>query len=103
MACMYYALLCSTSAISLTSLLGNPAPLYYDLLALDQSAAAHQIKKAYRKMALLHHPDKGGDEYKFKLIAEAYEILSDSSTRAFYDKNFEVVWAPNKLTTEYCN
>jgi len=53
---------------------------------VEQDASEKEIKKAYRKLAVKHHPDKGGDEHKFKEISAAYEILSDSEKRAKYDK-----------------
>jgi len=60
---------------------------YYDLLGVDKNASQDDIKKAFRKAAHKHHPDKdGGDEKKFKEINEAYQILSDSSKRAQYDQ-----------------
>lgn len=58
---------------------------YYKTLGIDKSATADQIKKAYRKLASQHHPDKGGDTAKFQQIEEAYRILSDPSKRAEYD------------------
>lgn len=60
---------------------------YYKVLGLDKSASQDQIKKAYRKLAHKYHPDKpDGDENKFKEINEAYQILSDESKRAQYDR-----------------
>ena len=53
---------------------------------LEKSATPKEIKTAYRKLAVQHHPDKGGDEHKFKEISAAYEILSDEEKRAQYDK-----------------
>jgi len=58
----------------------------YESLGVEKSADAKDIKKAYRKLAVQHHPDKGGDETKFKEISAAYEILSDPEKRAKYDK-----------------
>ena len=55
---------------------------YYDILGIDKNASQDDIKKAYRKKALDHHPDRGGDEVKFKEAAEAYEILSDADKKA---------------------
>jgi len=49
---------------------------YYEILGLKPNATEDEIKKAYRKNALKHHPDKGGNEEEFKKISEAYEILS---------------------------
>ena len=51
---------------------------YYKTLGVDKNASAEDIKKAYRKLAHQHHPDKtGGNEAKFKEINEAYQVLSD--------------------------
>ena len=49
---------------------------YYKILGLQSGARPDEIKKAYRRLALIHHPDKGGDEEKFKELVEAYEILN---------------------------
>ena len=57
----------------------------YDVLGVKSTAANQEIKKAYRKLAMLHHPDKGGDETKFKQLTHAYEILSDPQKRSQYD------------------
>ena len=53
---------------------------------VEKTADEKEIKKAYRKLAVKHHPDKGGDEHKYKEINAAYEILSDAEMRAKYDK-----------------
>ena len=60
---------------------------YYTTLGVNKSAPQDEIKKAYRKLAHLYHPDKkGGDEKKFKEVNEAYQVLSDSKKRAQYDQ-----------------
>jgi len=59
---------------------------FYKLLEVEKSAGDAEIKKAYRKLAVKHHPDKGGDPEKFKEITRAYEVLSDSEKRSRYDK-----------------
>jgi DnaJ-class molecular chaperone len=51
-------------------------PNYYDILGLQPNASPEEVKKAYKKQALQHHPDHGGDEEKFKEVTEAYEILT---------------------------
>jgi curved DNA-binding protein len=58
---------------------------YYNILGVDRSASEDDIKRAYRKQAMKHHPDRGGDEAKFKEIEEAYRILSDTNQRQQYD------------------
>jgi molecular chaperone DnaJ len=58
---------------------------YYNVLGLDKKASKDDIKKAFRKLAQKHHPDKGGDEARFKEITEAYAILSDEKRRREYD------------------
>lgn len=60
---------------------------YYKILGVEKSATEEEIKKAYRKLAHKYHPDKGGgDEKKFKEINEAYQVLSDKTKRATYDR-----------------
>ena len=58
----------------------------YELLNVPTSATTSEIKKAFRKSAMVHHPDKGGDRGKFNALREAFEILSDEDKRARYDK-----------------
>jgi curved DNA-binding protein len=60
---------------------------YYEVLGVEKTASQEEIKKAFRKLAHEHHPDKaGGNEAKFKEVNEAYTILSDKKKRAEYDK-----------------
>lgn len=60
---------------------------YYEVLGIGKDASADEIKKAFRREAVKHHPDKeGGDETKFKEINEAYEVLKDPSKRQRYDQ-----------------
>lgn len=60
---------------------------YYAILGVVKSATEDDIKKAYRKLAHQYHPDKtGGDDKKFKEINEAYQVLSDKTRRAQYDR-----------------
>ena len=57
----------------------------YAVLGLDESATDREIKAAYRKLSLKHHPDKGGEVAKFKQVSNAYEVLSDGEKRALYE------------------
>src|SRR5215470_13030340 len=60
---------------------------YYEVLGVGKDASADEIKKAFRRLAVQHHPDKeGGNEAKFKEINEAYEVLKDPSKRQRYDQ-----------------
>ena len=63
---------------------------YYEVLGVDKSASAEEIKKSYRKKAMKYHPDRNpGDkeaEEKFKELGEAYEVLSDDDKRSRYDQ-----------------
>lgn len=59
---------------------------YYKTLGVARNATRDEIKRAYRALAHKFHPDKGGDEARFKEINEAYQILSDDKKRAHYDQ-----------------
>lgn len=58
---------------------------YYDTLGVPRTASPEEIKKAYRKLAMEHHPDRGGDNNKFQEISVAYNTLSDPDKKAAYD------------------
>lgn len=58
----------------------------YVTLGISRQASMEEIKLAYRKMSLIHHPDKGGTEESFKNINEAYQILSNETKRKRYDQ-----------------
>lgn len=59
---------------------------YYNVLGVPRTASQEDIKRAYRKLAHQHHPDKkSGDEAKFKEVNEAYQILSDPKKKSSYD------------------
>jgi molecular chaperone DnaJ len=60
---------------------------YYEVLGVKKDASVDEIKKAFRRLAVQHHPDKeGGNEEKFKEINEAYDVLKDQSKRQRYDQ-----------------
>lgn len=59
---------------------------YYEILGVSETATQEEIKKAYRKKAVEHHPDKGGSEETFKKIASAYDTLGDETKRKSYDQ-----------------
>lgn len=58
---------------------------YYDILWVDEKASAEEIKKAFKKAAVKHHPDKWGDKKKFQEINEAYQVIGDEKKKAQYD------------------
>ena len=63
---------------------------YYEVLGVNRDAGADDVKKAYRKLAMKHHPDRNPDskeaDGKFKELSEAYEVLSDPQKKAAYDR-----------------
>lgn len=59
---------------------------YYEILGVAKSASADELKKAYRRLAVQHHPDRGGNEAYFKEVNEAYEVLKDDAKRKRYDQ-----------------
>jgi len=59
---------------------------YYEILGVNKNAGADEIKAAFRKKAHQHHPDKGGEEAKFKEINEAYQVLGNAEKRKQYDQ-----------------
>lgn len=72
-----------------TNVIGATEEDYYDLLGVEKTATQHEIKKAFRRLALQYHPDKNKDEgaeEKFKKIVAAYEVLSDENSRKQYDR-----------------
>lgn len=63
---------------------------FYDVLGVDKGAGADEIKRAYRKLALVHHPDRsGGDTEKFKALSIVHSVLSDPGKRSLYDSTGE--------------
>ena len=60
---------------------------HYSTLGVDKNASQSEIKKAFKKLAHKYHPDKGGDQTKFKEISAAYEVIGDEDKRAEYDHN----------------
>jgi curved DNA-binding protein len=58
---------------------------HYNTLGIERTATADEIKRAYRKLASQHHPDKGGDKHRFQEVEEAYRTLSDPNKRQQYD------------------
>jgi len=62
---------------------------YYDVLDLKKDCDDNAIKKAYKKAALMYHPDKGGTDEQFQLVNEAFKVLSDINLRAEYDRDIK--------------
>ena len=70
---------------------------YYSTLGVSKNASDQEIKKAYRKLAMKHHPDRGGDQQKFAEIQSAYDVLSDPQKRQMFDMGAD----PNQQQTGY--
>lgn len=58
---------------------------YYSILGVNRNASQEEIKKAYKKMCMKHHPDRGGNEAEFKRVNEAYDTLSDPQKKQMHD------------------
>ena len=59
---------------------------HYDTLGVPESASEHEIKQAFKKLAMQHHPDKGGDSGQFQKINEAYDSIKTPEKRQQYDQ-----------------
>lgn len=60
---------------------------YYQFLGVNKDASSEEIRKAYKRLAKIYHPDRrGGNEDAFKLLSEAYRVLNDDNLRKQYDK-----------------
>ena len=64
----------------------DPSKDYYAVLGAAEDALPGEIERLYRRLAVQHHPDRGGDEERMKALNEAYAILSDNETRRIYDE-----------------
>lgn len=65
----------------------NPQKDYYKVLGVEKNASEDEIKRAYKKLTIKHHPDKGGSEVKFKEINEAKDVLLDNQKKKQYDES----------------
>jgi DnaJ-class molecular chaperone len=68
---------------------------YYSILGIARNASPEQIKKAYKKASMQHHPDRGGNQDEFVKVQQAYEILSNSDKRSAYDNPHPQGFGPN--------
>jgi curved DNA-binding protein CbpA len=66
-------------------------PTHYDVLGLPEGASADEVRHAYRRLVKAAHPDRAGDTAQFRLITQAYEVLSDPIQRAAYDRSLRPV------------
>lgn len=80
---------------------------YYEILELNNSASQEDIKKAYRKLSLLHHPDKNGNSVdsinKIQNINEAYEVLSNPERKMMYDNEMNGLGFPQDIPVDLQN
>jgi DnaJ-class molecular chaperone len=85
-----------SSSQRLTCDIPSPMKCHYDILEVPHDADDSTIKKSYRRLALLWHPDKNADRVdectrQFTLLQQAYEVLSDRQERAWYDRHREQI------------
>jgi DnaJ homolog subfamily A member 2 len=74
-----------TDYLNGTSGIPNIMSSLYETLGVERDASVEEIRRAYKDLAKVHHPDRGGDPEKFKKIQEAHEVLSDEGKRRMYD------------------
>jgi len=77
----------------MSGLILNRDTNYYQVLGLSFPAKSSLIKRAYRKLSLQFHPDKGGNEDLFNAVREAYEVLSNENTKRLYNRLGKTVFA----------
>lgn len=68
---------------------------YYSILGVPRTASPEEIKKAYKKKSMQHHPDRGGNQDEFVKVQQAYEVLSNSDKRSVYDNPQPQGFGPN--------
>jgi curved DNA-binding protein CbpA len=74
---------------------------YYEILGVSRDASKEDIREVYRKLVHIYHPDKGGNEWKFKEINEAYNTLSDNGKRVEYDERYDQSNQNNQPSARY--
>jgi curved DNA-binding protein CbpA len=67
-------------------------PTHYEVLGIAESASEDEVRHAYRRLVKSAHPDAAGDPERFRLITEAYDVLSDPARRAAYDRTIRPAW-----------
>ncbi len=73
---------------------------HYSTLGVSRNSSPAELKAAYRALAQIHHPDKGGNEEDFKLVGQAFEVLSDPGQRETYDLTKFAPSSPEQQTYE---
>ncbi|MDQ3642421.1 MAG: J domain-containing protein [Actinomycetota bacterium] len=69
-------------------------PTHYQVLGISESASDDEVRQAYRRLVKAAHPDAAGDPAQFRLVTEAYDVLSDPAQRRAYDRTLSPAWAP---------
>ena len=69
-------------------------PTHYEVLGISEDASEEEVRQAYRGLVKVVHPDAAGDPAQFRLITEAYDVLSDPARRKAYDRTLRPAWLP---------